>query len=225
MHCFIDGDPLLFIAEWKRTPEEAKAKLDELVVDIPDSVFATSSKIAVKGPNNFRYEVLPNYKGDRNRGEDQEDKLKDLRDHLIEAHGAVVSHGQEADDLLAQWSHQANEAEEPWVIASIDKDLLTIPGVHYNIRKGVIDHISKDRADFLFCQQLLMGDRVDCIPGLAGIGEARSKALLAGSTYPRLDAVKDAYRDVYGSKWKEELQVTADLIYMRREFGVSYTIN
>jgi len=221
---FIDGDPLLFIAEWKRTVQEAKVRIDELVMSISDSVFVDQPKvkIAVKGEGNFRYDILPTYKGDRQRDEDRQWRLNELRDHLIKEHDAVQAHGQEPDDLLAQWAHQC---EDPFAICSIDKDLLTVPGIHFNIGKNIIEHVDNDRADYLFMQQLLTGDRVDCIPGLAGIGPAKSARLLEGIPYgKRMDAVKAAYNEVYGSGWKKELQLTCDLIYIRREEGVGYKI-
>jgi len=223
MECFIDGDPLLFICEWKRTMPQAMDRLDEIVQSISDSVFAEETRIAVKGTGNFRYSVLSTYKGNRARELERESRLGQLRERLIDVHSAVPAHGQEADDLLAQWAHQAGDG--PFVIASIDKDLLTIPGIHFNINRGTIEHIDEDRADYLFTQQLLTGDRVDCIPGLSGIGPAKSAKMLHGSKLgKRMAVVKKEYKDVYGAGWKSELQITCDLIFMRREKGVSYKI-
>jgi len=216
MKCLIDGDPLAYIAGWNVTVEEAKANMDVLVQDICDAAFTDECLIAVKGPNNFRDNVLSSYKGSRRSTPEQASMVKTLRDYLIEAHDAIEAEGQEADDLLAQWAEECRNEGTDWVIASIDKDLLTIPGKHYNIRKGTLVEIDKDTADYLLNKQLLMGDSADDIPGLKGIGAKRAENILAGVPYgKRRNAVIGAYKEHYATKWKSELQLTGDLIWIR----------
>ena len=217
MICLIDGDPLAYIAMWDvENLEEACGKIDKLIAEIPSSVFADDFRVAVKGPGNFRDEVYSEYKAQRNPDPESAKTVRDLRDYMVEAHGAIEAEGQEADDLLAQWAFELSEKEIEWAIASIDKDLLTIPGTHYNIRKGIIEHVDEDRADYLLNKQLLMGDRADNIPGLSGIGDKRAEKLLEGVPYgQRRNAVIAAYRDHYGDNWENELQLTGDLIYIR----------
>ena len=217
MRCLTDGDPLAYIAAWGRTEEEAKVKMDDLVREIPDSVFATEHRIAVKGSGNFRDTVIDDYKANRKTDPEYGALIRILREYLIEEHGAVPADGQEADDLLAQWAEECRQEGTEWAIASIDKDLLTIPGTHYNIRKGTIDHIDEDTADYLLNAQLLTGDRVDNIQGLKGIGPKKAENILAGFPYgKRRAAVINAYRDCYGQDWESELQTTGDLIYIRK---------
>jgi len=217
MICLIDGDVIAYIAAYDRTEEEAREMLDSLVVDITDSVFADDVKIAVKGDDNFRKDYYDEYKAHRKSDDEYRAFIDRLRDYLVECHGGEAAHGQEADDLLAQWAQDCMDSGEEYAIASIDKDLLTIPGVHFNIRKGIIIHVDKDEADYLLSKQLLMGDSADNIPGLPGIGAKRAEKILEGVPYgKRRDAVIKAYKDQYGRSWKKELQLTGDLIWIRR---------
>ena len=226
MICLIDGDPLAYIAMWDvENLEEAFGKIDKLIAEIPASVFADDFRVAVKGPGNFRDEIYGDYKGTRSSTPEAAQMVRDLRDYMVEAHGAVEAEGQEADDLLAQWAHELNGEGVDWAIASIDKDLLTIPGTHYNIRKGIIDHVDEDYADYLINKQLLMGDRADNIPGLSGIGDKRAEKILEGVPYGRRrEAVINAYREHYGDNWEVELQLTGDLIYIRPIKDERFTI-
>jgi len=219
MICLIDGDVIAYIAAYDNTEEEAQVKLGNLIEDITDCVFADDTRIAVKGDDNFRYEFFDDYKGNRNKEGNEEHRafVNRLRDYMVQCHDAEEAHGQEADDLLAQWAQECIDSELEYAIASIDKDLLTIPGVHFNIRKGLISHVDDDLADYLLSKQLLMGDSADNIPGLPGIGTKRAEKLLEGVTYGnRRKAVIQAYRDQYGDDWESELQLTGDLIYIRR---------
>jgi len=217
MICLIDGDVIAYIAAYDNEEEEARETLDKLVVDITDSVFADDVKIAVKGEDNFRKDFYDDYKANRKSDDEYRAFIDRLRDYLVECWDGEAAHGQEADDLLAQWAQECMDEGKPYAIASIDKDLLTIPGVHFNIRKGIISHVNDDEADYLLNKQLLMGDSADNIPGLPGIGAKRAEKILEGVTYGnRRAAVIKAYKEVYGDDWESELQLTGDLIYIRR---------
>ena len=225
MKCLIDGDVIAYIAAYDNTEEEAREALDRIIVDITDSVFADYAMIAVKGENNFRNDYFDDYKGNRASDDEYRAFINRLRDYMVVSHEAVPAHGQEADDLLAQWAQECMDLDEEYVIASIDKDLLTIPGVHFNIRKGSIVHVDDDAADYLLHKQLLMGDSADNIPGLPGIGHKRAEKLLEGVTYGnRRKTVIQAYKDQYGDDWEEELQLTGDLILIRRFKDVRFKI-
>jgi 5'-3' exonuclease len=217
MICLIDGDVIAYIAAYGNEEEEAQVSLDKLVVDIMDSVFASGTKIAVKGIGNFRNDMYDEYKGTRASDDEYRAYIDRLRKYLVDHHEGEEAHGQEADDLLAQWAQECMDAGEEYAIASIDKDLLTIPGVHFNIRKNIVSHVDDDEADYLLNRQLLMGDSADNIPGLPGIGAKRAEKILEGVAYgKRREAVKNAYKEIYGSTWESELQFTGDLIWIRR---------
>ena len=57
------------------------------------------------------------------------------------------------------------------VAVTIDKDLKTVPGWHYNPDKDIeVRYINETEADCFFAQQIITGDSTDGIPGLPGKG-------------------------------------------------------
>jgi DNA polymerase-1 len=64
------------------------------------------------------------------------------------------------------------------VIASVDKDMLTIPG--YHLRNGEIIEVSRAQADRNFYTQVLVGDATDNYPGCPGYGPVTAEKKLAG---------------------------------------------
>ncbi len=84
----------------------------------------------------------------------------------------------EADDLIAMAAYEATERGEDWAIVSIDKDFMQIPGKHYNWVREELIVIDEDRARQLHAIQCLMGDNVDNIKGIPGMGEVGAWAHL-----------------------------------------------
>lgn len=103
-----------------------------------------------------------------------------FRDILINEHGAIVGEEGEADDWLGIYQ------KDNTVICSSDKDLLQVPGYHFNINTYTFDFASKlgelhldtvtkgNRKEYKlsgngfkwFCAQCVTGDRTDSIRGL-----------------------------------------------------------
>lgn len=137
---------------------------------------ADSVQVYLTGVGNFRDDVatLAVYKG--NRKKDRKPKwYRDVREYLIKYQGAKVVNGIEADDALAD--AQANDT----VICSIDKDLLQVPGKHYNWVKEKKVLVTPEQGHRLLWQQVLTGDSTDNIPGIKGLGAAKAKAMLLDS--------------------------------------------
>lgn len=172
----IDGDISAYrcAAVSEDTDEEiCILRLDKQIRDILYSTDASHYKIFLTGSNNFRKVVYPEYKANR-KDKPLPKWLNACREYLVTTWQATVSDGCEADDLLG-----ANQTEDT-VIVSIDKDLLQIPGRHFNFVKmeeffqtpmGGIRH---------FYEQLLKGDRSDNVPGVDGIGEKKAARFLEG---------------------------------------------
>ena len=128
---------------------------------------------------NFRKEIpLVNYKQNR-LGTRRPVLWKPLRDWIQNEH--LAYHGMaprlEGDDLLGL---AATELDGDFIIATIDKDLDQIPGLHYNWDKfdlGVYE-VTKAEGERFFYKQALMGDRVDGYDGCPGIGPKRADKIL-----------------------------------------------
>ena len=148
--------------------EIALARVDEMMLRILHETSATSYNSFLTGSDNFRYKYNPEYKANR-KDTPRPQHLQHLREHLVTTWNATVEDGQEADDAMGIF--QSNNPDT--VIASIDKDLLMIPGNHYNFVTGVSRAIDSTTAIHHFYWQLLMGDRTDNIFGFDGL--ARQK--------------------------------------------------
>lgn len=169
-----EGDPL----------EIALLRTDKMMRDIIEDTGANSYYAFLSGSNNFRKEIYPEYKANR------KDIVKPIhlaacKDFLVREWNAVTSEGCEADDLLG--CHQTNDT----IIASIDKDLLMIPGQHYNFVKKEWSVISPLLGLHNFYRSALVGDKADNIIGVRGIGPVKAAALI-----DHLEDEKDMYNTV-----------------------------
>lgn len=149
---------------------------DLLLFELPD-VFQFEFFITGKDKNKPNYrEVIATtqpYKG--NRTAKKPEHLQALRDRLVTYWGATVAVGEEADDLI---SKRMTELGDKCICISIDKDLDTVQGWHYNFRKHKLYYVGKEMALYNFYKQLLTGDRVDNIRGVHGIGDKKADKLL-----------------------------------------------
>lgn len=109
-----------------------------------------------------------------------------LRTMLIEEYMATVVEEGEADDYLGA------KQSDTSVIVTIDKDLLQIPGHHFDLNSNKFMAVSDlgelelDANNKLsgngfkwFCAQCLLGDRVDAIKGIPYIRQTKVSQLLS----------------------------------------------
>jgi len=140
-------------------------------------------KIFLSGRNNFRKKIatIQKYKGNRDDSR-KPAHLQECREYLIRRWNAIVTEGEEADDQLG-----INQSENT-IIASTDKDLDMIAGLHYRFpifgNPGFLYEVEEVEANRNFYKQLLVGDTTDNIQGVPGIG-AKNKAM------KDLDAIED----------------------------------
>lgn len=182
-----DFDPELHeIERWERTTVEpvenclhsCKLMIQRMIDDIKERMEWEDPQVEVyiTGTGNFREKIatIKPYKG--NRPPWARPRLyRELRQYLIDVWGAVVIHDMEADDQVA-----IRLTEEPLgnaVLAGIDKDLLQVPGLHYNPDKGMLK-ISPQKAQLKLYRQILTGDPTDNIGGVYKMGAAAAKKLL-----------------------------------------------
>ncbi len=158
--------------------------------------------------NNFRYHLTPTYKSSR---EHQPKPIhhEALGLFLKQEWGAVVTYGEEADDALG--IHQAPNT----IICSIDKDLLQVPGNHYNWVRNEWREVTEYEGIRSFYEQCLTGDRTDDVSGLQGIGPVKARRALEGC---RTEA---EHFEVVRKMWNndEALLMTGRLLWVRRKQG------
>lgn len=191
-----------------------------LVRSVEEKMQADELILYLSGPTNYRTGIatIKPYKG--NRDPDH----KPVHAAAIKAmyrreYNVKTSDGQEADDDMAI-AHYALWLRDPnsTVIATIDKDLDMVPGLHYNFVKGETYVIEPLEGLRIFYAQMLKGDTVDNIPGVPGIGPAKaSKALAECKTeWEMYQATRTLYVQGYGDKADEALLENGRLLWMRR---------
>ncbi|WFM71614.1 DNA polymerase I [Halomonas sp. CKK8] len=178
--------------------------LKRLIKDYPDSPMA----VVFDAPGKtFRDELFEQYKSHRPPMPD------DLRSQVQPLHDCVRAlglpllciEGVEADDVIGTLARRATEAGRDAVISTGDKDMAQLVNEHITLVntmkdetldvEGVKEKFGLPPAliiDFL----ALMGDKVDNIPGVPGVGEKTALGLLQGmdggleTLYADLEKVK-----------------------------------
>lgn len=183
--------------------------MKQTILSILKETGSEEYQIFLTGKGNFREQIaktLP-YKGNRDKSHKPE-YYHELKDYLIRKWGTREVDGMEADDALG-----INQTEDT-VICSIDKDLLMIPGNHYNFKLKEKKYINEFEGIRNFYLQLLTGDPTDNIPGLPGIGPKRASKILDGAETE--EELYERCRESY--KGKEELmEEVANLLWIRRK--------
>lgn len=227
MLALIDSDTPVFATALASEGVElqyAKSRLDAFIHNIIESSGATEAKLFVSGEGNFRKIIDPSYKA--HRPPESPKWREDLRLHLIDSWGAVECNGYEADDACG--IHQASDGST--IICGIDKDLLQIPGKHYQwpiIRKGEIirpalyHDIDEETGWRNLFTQALTGDTSDNIKGVHGIGKVKSQAILAAAKTE--EEMYSICKELYGED-QERFTTNLDLLYIWRSLGITYSI-
>lgn len=176
----VDGDIVAYrcAAATENEPEElAQWQTSEMMRRILHETNAMEHRCFLSGSDNFRYSIYPEYKANR-KDMPRPKWLQTVREHLVTAWNASVTDGIEADDAMgiAQCTEHDNS-----IICSIDKDMLMIPGHHYNFVKQEFRHISPLEGLRNFYTQLILGDRTDNIPGYDGKMRSQVPKFLVGA--------------------------------------------
>ncbi len=131
--------------------------------------------IPLSAGRSFRYWIWPTYKGNRTEVEPPA-KLGDCFDILKHDYYTWMVEGLEGDDGLGILATGAEDA----CIVTIDKDLLQIPGWHFNPDKCTeMYEIDPLVAAWHMHIQWLMGDSSDNLPGLPRVGIKTAIKILA----------------------------------------------
>lgn len=174
MIALIDADIVLHRVGYTTNNEEewiAYARCDEML----DSILldTSSSEFELWLSDNrdatFRFHLSPEYKA--NRVAPRPKHYDAIKGHLIKQWGARIASEMEADDALGI-AQDKSGAET--VICSIDKDLLQIPGQHYNFVKKEWESVTAWEGLKWFYKQILIGDVSDNVKGCTGIGQVKA---------------------------------------------------
>lgn len=175
--------------------EPAKAALDEQLSSLKSKLNADRMVVALTSPDNWRLKVLPTYKANR-KDVRKPMLLQPLKQHFREAYECFERPTLEADDVLGILATNPRLIDDPHkIIVTIDKDLLTVPGLHYNpMKDDKVQQVNEDEADYRHMMQTLTGDVTDGYSGCPKIGPKKAEQILDGLTpLERWPAVLKAY--------------------------------
>lgn len=170
--------------------ESAYMRIDVLMKDILEITKSDKYRVFLSGDHDFRVKVNPEYKANRKDARKPR-YLEQCKEYLIVKWGAEVTDEYEADDALG-----INQTDDT-IICTIDKDLLQIPGLHYNFVTQEIKNISTLEGKKHLWKQMLIGDTVDNIIGVYGIGKVKASAIIdpLEDEYSMYEVVYDLYKD------------------------------
>ena len=162
--------------------------LRRLLLDYPDSPVAVV--FDAKGKT-FRDAIFAEYKAHRPPMPDELREQIEPIHEIVKAMGLpfICEPGVEADDVIGTLARQASEQGMHVVISTGDKDMAQLVNAHTTLVNTMTDTVMDEAGveakfgippsliiDFL----ALMGDKVDNIPGVPGVGEKTALGLLQG---------------------------------------------
>lgn len=219
MQALIDGDIVSYsnAASAENDPVEiALLRADQQMRSIIEVTKSDSYRVFISGSNNFRYDIYPEYKA--NRKDIPDPKWRDAcKEFLVREWNAEVTDGYEADDAMG-----FNQTKDT-IICTIDKDLNMIPGLHYSwpivrggkvVREGKIYEVSEIDGLKSFYRSLLIGDSIDNIFGIDGIGPAK-----AAKHINHLETEEEMFNrvaELYGED-RERFVVNAKCLWIQRK--------
>ncbi|MBO6527985.1 DNA polymerase I [Erythrobacter sp.] len=171
-----------------------------------------------KSSKSFRNEIYDQYKANRpDPPEDLVPQFPLIRDATRAFSLPMVEEPDvEADDMIASYARAAQKQGWNVTIVSSDKDLMQLVGEKDGARIDMLDTMKNAR---IFIEEVeekfgvapekvgdvlaLMGDSVDNIPGIFGVGPKTASKLIA--EHGDLTAALDAAEDMKKSKLKERL--------------------
>jgi len=173
----------------------------------------------------FRKELYPEYKA--NRPPPPEDLVPqfELVDRAVEGFRipAVRLPGYEADDVIATLAVRGQAAGMEVTVVSSDKDLMQLVGPGVTLLDTMRDRVmgpgevaakfgvSPERLGDLLA---LVGDKVDNVPGVPGVGPKTAAKLL--NQFGDLEGVLGAVDQVRGPKLQQNLRTHADRVRLSR---------
>ena len=182
----------------------------------------------------FRHEIYPDYKKGRKPTPEAYKTQVPLLQELLKMMGfpLVIRAGVEADDVIASIACRSASEGDTALILSSDKDLFQVlrEGIRF-VRpiKGISSFQTYDEKSFheeygfapssMPDYLALLGDSIDNVPGVPGIGEKTGRQLISeyetlDNLYDHLESLKPAVRTKLGGN-RERAYASRDLIRLR----------
>lgn len=197
------------------------------IQSILDKFDTEKYRLFISGDTNFRLDIDPEYKAGRG---DKPYHYDNIRKYLIEYWNAEIVEGYEEDDKMAMEQVRLmtpkplddpdmgfHIPETTPVIVTQDKDLKMVPGWNYNPIKDELVWITEEQGMKWFWTQMLIGDTVDNIKGVHGLGPKKAEKILSGcDTFNDMRRAVGVQYAVHFDDPEQEMWKTAGLLWMCR---------
>ncbi|WP_293935388.1 hypothetical protein [Iodobacter sp.] len=193
---FKDGCDPFTVWNTGKACHDFECKIDGLV----DELGADDFIISFSSPVNFRKEIDPSYKANRDP-EKKPPNLGDIKKHCENKYYCLEIFGIEADDVLGIYCSD-KQPHEIRIMYGLDKDFQTVPAVQYRPKfmkaPAVLLDQTELEADLFHAYQTLVGDTVDGYAGLKGCGPKGAQKILDGCE--NVTQIWTAVRAAYAKK-------------------------
>ena len=197
-------------------------RVNELLDTLLERTASDSYRAFISSRDNFRKKIYPEYKANRTAA--RPIHLEALQQYALEELSAEVAPDTlEADDAMGIYQDKENLTT---VICSLDKDMLQVPGLHYQWAFGTSkwkkDEKFIEQSELeglrLFYEQCLKGDKADNVKGIAGLGEVKARKLLqnVSTEGDMFDIVRGQYSN------DEEFKMNAQCLWILRSIDDSF---
>jgi DNA polymerase-1 len=208
-------------------PTNALFGFAQMLVKVVDDLKPDSCVVALdsKGPN-WRHALYPDYKANRPAPDEALVRQLEYIEPMIAAFGLPMMRigGVEADDIIATLVKQCGDCKI--TIVTSDKDLLQLVGDEVELLDTLKDkHSGPQQAvekfgvlpDLIVDVQGLMGDSVDNIPGVPGVGPKTAAELV--QQFGDLDSLYARVGEVARETLREKLVANKDNALLSRELA------
>lgn len=166
---------------WTVTADETTARqyVDRALEELMDNLDGTQLVLTLSDSENWRKDLLPTYKSNRATTR-KPIILPQVRQYVREKYAAWQRPKLEGDDLLGILSGLPSKFPGERVMVTLDKDMSTIPGLHYRPHKSILGifEVTPFEANMFHLRQGLAGDPTDGYTGCPGWGMQTAEEFL-----------------------------------------------
>ena len=206
----LDGDILAYRIAFRADTDGVDGIQDWVQDDLtkwtPAGVTDVTVAFSCSRKDNYRRKVLESYKAHRDVSRQAPESLpivtQCIKDVLPHCTGICI----EADDIMGV---KASQADRDTIAVTIDKDLRSVPGWHWNPDKEESPFmLTEQEADRNFHMQWLTGDTTDNIGGIWKMGAVKANKLLDSTTPTNWTAAVMAAYETIVNKDKEHYDIS-----------------
>lgn len=207
--------------------DTAISRIDATIRHIFNACGSQTYEMYLAGQDNFRKELYPAYKANR-AGKEPPMWLEECREYLVCDWKAKIINGMEVDDMCGIRMSSLHSEHVDVICVSLDKDLLQIPGRHYNFVNQEFSTTDVVQGLRIFYKQIILGDQSDNVPGYDGKFRSACPQFIRAIQDPLDEMTEEAdmYEhvcSVYQSTiedWEEAVLLRGQLLYCLRQEGV-----